>query len=171
MKRLREAGLGVTKKKAEPITSQEENSLWGKGLLGDHNPQVLLDTMVFYCGLYFALRSGTEHRSLQFKQIELVEPKDGKAYLKYVENFSKNNAGGLAHRKLQPKQVEHHANLSNPQRCFVHLYSEYVRRFMPRRQKKRLILPDTAEETKNGHLVCQNSCRPQHSQEYSFPSV
>ena len=128
MKRLRQAGLGVTKKQAEPITSQEENSLWEKGLLGDHNPQVLLDTMVFYCGLYFALRSGTEHRSLQFQQIELVEPKDGKAYLKYVENFSKNNAGGLAHRKLQPKQVEHHANLSNPQRCFVRLYSEYVRR-------------------------------------------
>ena len=100
MKRLRQSGLGVTKKQAEPITSQEENSLWEKGLLDDHNPQVLLDTMVFYCGLYFALRSGTEHRSLQFKQIELVEPKDGKAYLKYVENFSKNIAGGLAHRRL-----------------------------------------------------------------------
>ena len=118
----------MTKKQAEPITSQEENSLWRKGLLGDHNLQVLLDTMVFYCGLYFALRSGSEHRSLQFKQIELVQPKDGKAYLKYVENVSKNNAGGLAHRKLQPRQVEHHANLSNPQRCFVRLYSEFVRR-------------------------------------------
>ena len=30
MKRLRQSGLGVTKKQAEPITSQEENSLRGK---------------------------------------------------------------------------------------------------------------------------------------------
>ena len=74
MKMLPSTGLGVKKRKAEPISVADENSLWDKKFLGDHSPQVLLDTMVFSCGLYFALRSGQEHRHLQLSQIELFEP-------------------------------------------------------------------------------------------------
>ena len=40
--------------------------------------------------------------------------------------FSKNNAGGISHRKVQPKRVVHHANVENPQRCLVHLYKKYL---------------------------------------------
>ena len=47
MKRLRSLGLGVKKKQAEPITSEEEDLLWERGLLGESNPRVLLDTMLF----------------------------------------------------------------------------------------------------------------------------
>ena len=72
MKRLRAKGLGV-KKKAEAISLGDEDLLWEKGLLGMHNAQTLLDTMIFMCGLFFALRSGQEHRSLKIDQIELVE--------------------------------------------------------------------------------------------------
>ena len=126
MKRLRSLGLGVKCKQAEPITVEEETSLWDKGLLGDHTPQSLLDTMIYLCGVHFALRSGQEHRSLQMTQFELVQPTDGEPYLVYVEKFSKNNAGGLSHRKVQPKQVEHHANTTNPSRCLVKLYEKYI---------------------------------------------
>ena len=126
MKRLRSLGLGVKRKQAEPITVEEESSLWDHGLLGDHSPQSLLDTMIYLCGVHFALRSGQEHRSLQITQIDLVQPTDGEPYLVYVENFSKNNAGGLSHRKVQPKQVEHHANTANPSRCLVKLYQKYI---------------------------------------------
>ena len=55
-----------------------------------------MGTMVFLCGISFALQSGQEHRSLQLNQFELVEPKDDRAYLVYHENCSKNNCGGLA---------------------------------------------------------------------------
>ena len=68
MKRLRSLGLGVKKRQAEPITTDEESLLWEKGLLGDSSPQALLDTMLFLCGIHFALRSGEEHRSLQLSQ-------------------------------------------------------------------------------------------------------
>ena len=60
MKSLRSTGLGVKKRKAEPISINDENLLWEKKLLGD-SARVLLDTMVFYCGMYFTLHSGLEH--------------------------------------------------------------------------------------------------------------
>ena len=83
--------------------------------------------MVFLCGMYFALRSGQEHRDLQFNQIELIEPPDNSPpYLVYTENISKNNTAGMAQRKLQQKQVMHHFNSSNPSRCFVQLFKKYV---------------------------------------------
>ena len=61
--------------------------------------------MIFHYSLYFALRSGQEHRSLTFDQIELFEPDDGPAYLVYTENVSKNNTGGLVKHKVQSKQL------------------------------------------------------------------
>ena len=87
-----------------------------------------MDTTVFLCGMSFALRSGQEHWSLQLNQFELVEPKDDTAYLVYHENCSKNNSGGLADRKVKPKQVIHHANETNPERCLVHMYKKYLDR-------------------------------------------
>jgi len=60
----------VHKKKSEVIIR-----LWQRGLLGDHSPQVLVDTMVYIIGFCFALRSGEEHRHLRHEllQFSLVE--------------------------------------------------------------------------------------------------
>ena len=131
MKRLRSMGLGVQQKQAEPISEGEENQLWEKGLLGDHSPQVLLDTLVYFCGLYFALRSGQEHRNLQFTQFKLVEQTDSPSCLVYTENASKNNKGGIAQRKVAPKEVTHYANTDMSQRCLVRLFKEYCRHCPP----------------------------------------
>ena len=127
MKRLRSLGLGVKRKQAEPITVAEENLLWERGFLGDSSPQVLLDTMLFLCGVHFALRSGEEHRSLQLSQFELISPANDDAYLVYTENYSKNNQGGLQHRKVKPKSVTCYANTQDPTRCLVRLFQEYLR--------------------------------------------
>ena len=59
MKRLQQSGLGSKRRKAEPLSDAEEEELWKLGLLGDHSPQSLVDTIIVMNGIYFALRSGT----------------------------------------------------------------------------------------------------------------
>jgi hypothetical protein len=51
MKQLQSSGAFQTRK-AEPISVDCEDILWKNGLLGDHSPQVLIDTLVFYIGMY-----------------------------------------------------------------------------------------------------------------------
>ena len=94
MKRLQHKGIGSKVRQAEALSEDDEEILWSKGLLGDHSPQALLNTMVFMIGLYFALRSGREHRP----------------YLLYTEDASKNRPGGLRGRYIPRKSVRHNCN-------------------------------------------------------------
>ncbi len=124
MKRLQSKGIGSTKRQAEVLTREDEEKLWKEGLLGDTTPQQLLDTIIFYNGLYFALRSGREHRQLRLHpcQIQLVENDGERSYLKYTEDTSKNKPG----RKIKPKVVIQHSNNDNPERCIVRLFKKYT---------------------------------------------
>lgn len=128
MKRLQSKGLGAKIRQAQTLTVEDEEKLWSSGVLGDSNPKQLLDTIIFCNGLYFALRSGQEHRQLRFAQcqIQLVEKEHERPYLKYTEDISKNRPGGLKGRKLKLKEVCHYANLENTKRCFVRLFKKYV---------------------------------------------
>ena len=78
-------------------------------------------------GLYFALRSGSEHRQLRHNpcQIEVVDNPQGRSCLRYTEDISKNHPGGLKGRKHKQKVVLHHSNVENPSRCFVRLFQMY----------------------------------------------
>ena len=165
MKRLWSLGLGVKKKQAEPITVEEENLLWDKVLLGEENPQALLDTILFLCEIHFALRSGEEHRSLQLSQFELVVPEEGYAYLIYTENFSKNNQGVLQHRKVKPKCVTCYVNEKSPERCLVRLYQVYLS------HRPAAILLDSTAKTEGCAVVFQSASGTQYSLSNSWPPV
>ena len=65
MKRISKLGNGSNKRQAEPLTDDDEEKMWNEGLLGDHSPMALVNTIFYMCGIYFALRSGGEHRSLR----------------------------------------------------------------------------------------------------------
>ena len=64
MKRLRAKGLGSAPKHTEPLTYDDEEKMWNEGVLGDSSPKQLLETIIYMCGLYFAMRSETEHYNL-----------------------------------------------------------------------------------------------------------
>ena len=121
MKRLKQAGIGSEKRQPEPLTKDEEELLWKNGVLGDHSPQALLNSVFFFNGICFALRGGDEHRHLRFKdsQIQVVEKTGERARFVYTEDSSKNNQGGLKGRKIKTKQVIHHENSADPSRCPV----------------------------------------------------
>ena len=133
MKRLQGKGLGSWKRQAEPLTEEEEEALWSKGVLGDHSPETLLNTIIFMNGLYFALRSGKEHRDLRFNesQISLVQHDGERSFLEYVEDVSKNRPGGLKGRRIGQKVVRHYENISDSSRCFIRLFTLYRRHCPP----------------------------------------
>ena len=126
MKELQASGQYATRK-AEIITSSIEDEMWTKGVLGDHSPQALLDTLVFYIGMYFAFRGGEDHRRLRHhpSQLTLVESCSQPSCIRYTEDVSKTNQGGLKHKKLEKKEVVHYANPANPKRCLIRLYKLY----------------------------------------------
>lgn len=128
MKKVSSQGVGTSTKQSEVFTVEMEKRLWEQKLLGDHNPKVLVRTILFLNGKNFALRGGEEHRTLRFKcsQITLHEPQGETPYLKYTEDTSKCNQGGLKSRKVNRKVVTQYANLSCPDRCHVMLYKKYM---------------------------------------------
>ena len=65
-----------------------------------------------------------------------MEHTDQSPYLVCTENISKNNRGGLEQRKIDAKQVVHHSNTTNPDRCFVALFKNYVEHCPPPSQWK-----------------------------------
>ncbi len=51
MKRLQSQGMGTKSKQAEPLTEQEDELLWERGLLGESCLQTLRDTIILLNGL------------------------------------------------------------------------------------------------------------------------
>ena len=141
------------------MAPEEEETLWRTGLLGDSNPQQLLDTMIYCCGLFFALRSGREHRQLRRSppQIQLIEQAVERASLKYQEDISKNHPGGLKGRKITPKVVYHHANIANPEHYFVRLFKNYTSLTPPDAPANAYYLKPAKNQPTS---TCWYSCQP-----------
>ena len=118
-------GIGITKKQAAVITVSQENTLWEKKILGDGDPQTLLDTVFWVVGVNFGLRGGDEHRKLTRENFRVERDAQGKQYLEYMEIISKTYKGGLKHRKIDPHKARAYA-ISGSERCPVSIYTKYI---------------------------------------------
>ena len=58
-------------KQARVVTAQEEGILWEKGVVGTDSPAPLQNIIFFYCGLYFCLHGGIEHRHIKLDQFDV----------------------------------------------------------------------------------------------------
>ena len=85
-------GEMMAPKHAEPLTYDDEEKMWNEGVLGDSSPKQLLETIVYMCGLYFAMRSETEQYNLRDRDIVIIERPGQTAHVIYNENSSKNNS-------------------------------------------------------------------------------
>jgi integrase len=103
MRQATHVGVGKESKKEERhgITLEDEKIMWEKGSLGCLTAKCLLDTIYFYNGKLFGLRSN-EHRNLRIHnfQIDFVS-------VTYDETVSKSYHGGLKDLKYAPRVVRH----------------------------------------------------------------
>ena len=114
MKKLEREGVEAKKRQAEVLTEANEELMWSKGLLGDTTPQSLLDTVIFYNRLFFALRSGKEHRQLRSSpcQIQVIEHQGERPYLRYIHRRH------LQESPRRPKGKQHSSKSCSPPRQF-----------------------------------------------------
>ena len=126
MKDLHKRGIGNAKKQANVISEELEEKLWNENLLCDDSPKKLQNTLIFCLGLNLALRSGQEQRRLRPDMFQICDGVSAQPFLLYSESGSKNNQGGLNHRKVTKNRVKIFANVDNPSRCVVHLYHKFL---------------------------------------------
>ena len=128
MRQLSKEGKIAPRVKAEPISVSEEEMMWELGILGDDNPEKLLDTIVYLNGVHFALHAADEHKSLKVNlQFKVgFDNAVGLKYLEYTGCTSKCNQGGLASRYIKPKVSRAYENVLNSDRCMVRLYEKYM---------------------------------------------
>ena len=128
MKQLSAIGKTIPREQADIITEKEEELLLSKGILGKANPAQLVDTLLDLIGLHFVLCAGKVHRNLCLvnSQLSLHIDIEGKKFLQYIEDTSKNRQGGLKHPKITPKQEDAYENTVNPARCIVAIYEAYI---------------------------------------------
>ncbi len=115
---------------SDPISQDEEDRLWDEGVLGEDEPDVLCNTIMYLVGLTFALRGGREQRALccpgHEPQIQVKRNDEGVEYLEYHKDLrTKTNQGGLNSRKVMPKVVCAYGH-TNIDRNIVRLYKKYV---------------------------------------------
>ena len=128
-KRLHHKGIGAETKATAVLSKSDEDTLWDKGVLDLNTPKGLLRAVFFYNGKNFCLRGGQEQRNLRLSQLKrdtsLIDGIVVSSYV-YQEFGSKNRQGGFGSLNLQNKIVRQYQSSSNPDRCHVGIFDEYL---------------------------------------------
>ena len=123
MKMCTREGVGLALKKNEKEAIIEEEIFWAKKLLGTSSSQALLNTVYFYNGKRFGLRS-VEHRHITLNNFVI-----GDIFITFEKNVSKTFHGGLTDLKYEPRVVRHifhQKGEKHETRCLVDIYKLYI---------------------------------------------
>ena len=132
--------LKGTVRKAECIT-QDEEVVWSKGLLGDHFPKALLNTMFYINGSYFTYAQGKNIRHFPC-QIQTEEREGEIPYLQCTENASKNKQGGLRGRMTTPSLVKKPGKINNISYIFSPDFMGFYKMLNPMKSYDHKITPN-----------------------------
>ena len=88
-------GEYINKKQVQPIMVEQESHLWDLGLYGDHNPQTLVNTIVFQVVLFLGAGMNTSHVHVQ----DIFPCRSSFMSLQETVHTSKSNQGGLSSQK------------------------------------------------------------------------
>ena len=124
MKTSTAQGLGMNVKQSDPVTSDMEDILWEKGILGSHSPRSLLRTVFWLIGVNYGIRGGEEQRKLTQRNFSFGEDDQG-SFLLFKETVSKTHQGGLKHKGAKPREAKCYQN-EEPHKCLVNLFRKYI---------------------------------------------
>ena len=104
-RRLRQEGFGKRPNAAKALTTQDEELLWPKGVLGSHSLQSLIQTIWFLLTQHFGLRGCQEHHDMYVEDFAFSTDDNGIEFVTYEENPTKTRQGGLRKKRrvVQPK--------------------------------------------------------------------
>ena len=122
-KKLKSQGKGSKPQASNILTPFEVDIMYEKGVLGEQNPQALLNTVWLNNVIYFGMRPGKEQRSLQWGDIHHEVNSEGREYLTVTERTTKTRQGDNIKdvRKVQPR-----AYATGDSRCPVKAFKLYA---------------------------------------------
>ena len=122
---LKKMGKGNLPKRADSLTDDEIDQLYGVRQLGKQNPASVLNTLWLNNTVHFGLRSVTEHHAITWGDVSLhTDAETGAQWLEYNERQTKTRTGENPRdiRKVKPKMW---ATPENPDKCPVEIYKLY----------------------------------------------
>ena len=125
MKELTSEGVGTVPRRAEPISKDQEELLWSKGVFDINSAQGLTYLVFFYNCKLFGLRGGDEHRQLCRDQFSVSYDTVGR-YLRFMGRSSKNVKGGLRQKDVAVKDLKIYAQPHLGEPCLVDIYNILV---------------------------------------------
>ena len=72
MKELNANGVGLIKKRADPVTKKDENQLWESEVISLYTSAGLQNGVFLYSCKLFGLRAHNEHRNLSAEQFTVT---------------------------------------------------------------------------------------------------
>jgi hypothetical protein len=126
MKELISMGIGTQRSSSDPITREDEETLWASGVLSLETSTGLSNAVFLYNGKCFGFRGFQEHMDCHADQFELGYDQVNKTrYVRFIPRIRKNLQGGLKHRKINVEPITHYEQVEN-ERSVYRIFEKYL---------------------------------------------